>query len=241
MINVSGQNVLDPRRRWTPGFKQNVISSRVNTTKNLAQAIKNANPKPKVFVTISGVGCYTPSETAEYTEDSPCSGNDFMSSLCKQWEDAAKLPPELGVRNVIIRSGVVLGRHGGIMQNIWLPFWLGLGGRIGSGKQFMPWIHIDDLVGLFLFSIEENHVTGVLNGVAPDIITNYQFTKAVGKNMWRPTIFPMPQFVLNFLFSPERAIIMIEGQKVIPERVLKLGYQYMFPDINSACKSIFYH
>lgn len=112
VINVAGQNVLDPRRRWTEGFKQNVISSRIETTKALAKAIQAMKEPPKVFITISGVGFYKPSLTAEYTEDSE-GGDDFMAGLCRAWESAAMLPPELGVRNVIIRSGVVLGRYGG--------------------------------------------------------------------------------------------------------------------------------
>ena len=150
---------------------------------------------PKVFVTISGVGFYKPSMTAEYTEESD-GGDDFMAGLCRAWEAAAMLPPELGVRNVIIRSGVVLGKYGGsfvaltrvafnclspfigMIQQIYIPFYMGLGGPIGSGQQFFPWIHIDDMVNLFLFAIEED-VTGVLNGVAPQVITNGEFTKGL--------------------------------------------------------------
>ncbi len=113
MINVAGQNVLDPRRRWTPGFRQNVIASRVRTTESLAYAIQNMKTPPKVFVTISGVGYYKPSLTEEYTEYSEGGDHDFLSELCRDWENASKLPPEIGVRNVIIRSGIVLGQKGG--------------------------------------------------------------------------------------------------------------------------------
>ena len=183
--------------RWDDDFKQTVISSRIETTKALANAIKRMKEPPEVFVTISGVGFYPPSPTKEYTEDSE-GGDDFMAKLCKDWEKASYLPPELGVRNVIIRSGVVLGKYGGLysihyfleffkmkslisgmIKQIYFPFYMGLGGPIGTGKQYFPWIHIDDMVNLFMFAIEEKHVTGVLNGVAPQIITNSEFTKGL--------------------------------------------------------------
>lgn len=127
----------------------------------------------------------------------------------------------------------------GLINRINVPFYFGLGGPIASGKQYMPWIHINDLVGLFLFAAEEDNVTGVLNGVAPQMITNYEFTKAMGRAMWRPTIFPMPQLVLKLAFGSERAKVMTEGQKVIPKRVLELGYKYNYPDIDSALKAIY--
>ncbi|XP_054165245.1 epimerase family protein SDR39U1-like [Oppia nitens] len=237
VINVAGQNVLDARRKWTEGFKQNVINSRVETTKVLANVIKRMKSPPKVYVTISGVGFYKPSLTAEYTEDSE-SGDDFMADLCRQWERASLLPPELGVRNVIIRSGVVLGQYGGIIKQIYLPFWFGLGGPIASGKQYFPWIHIEDMINLFMFAIEEDHVTGVLNGVSPQIITNYEFTKALGRALWRPTVIPLPEFVVQKLFGKERAVMMTDGQKVIPKRTLDLGFKYLYSDIDNACKHV---
>jgi len=238
VINVSGQNVLDFRRKWTEGFKQNVIHSRVQTTKMLANAVKRMKKRPEVVINISGVGFYEPSLTNEYTEECK-GGNDFMAQLCSDWERAAQLPPDLGVRNVIIRSGVVLGLEGGILKQIYLPFYMGLGGPIASGKQYLPWIHIDDLVNLFLFAIEEKHVNGVLNGVAPQFITNYEFSKAVGRAMWRPTLIPLPESVVRLAFGGERAVMMTAGHKVIPKRTLDLGFKYLYSDIDSACKSIF--
>jgi len=126
----------------------------------------------------------------------------------------------------------------GIIKQIYLPFYFGLGGLIASGKQYMPWIHIDDMIRLFMFAIEEDHVTGVLNGVSPGIITNYEFTKAVGRTMWRPTIVPLPGLAVKLAFGSERAIMMTEGQKVIPKRTLELGFEYLYPDINKALKNV---
>lgn len=179
VVNLAGQNVMDVSRRWTSGFKQNVYNSRVNTTKLLANKINEAKQKPAVFVTISGVGIYKPDPTREYTEDSQCETFDFFSKLCKNWENAAVLNihTQKLCRTVTIRSGVVLGKNGGMIKQLYLPFFLGLGGPVGSGTQFMPWIHIDDLSNLIIFSIENSNVTGILNGVAPNPCTNKEFSE----------------------------------------------------------------
>ncbi|XP_034238844.1 epimerase family protein SDR39U1 isoform X1 [Thrips palmi] len=236
VVSLAGQNILDPKRRWTPGFKQNVWNSRVNTTSSLAKAIAKAPEKPKVFVSISGVGIYPPSSTAEYTEDTPTQPTDFLSELAIAWEGAAKLPPEAGVRQVILRSGVVLGRFGGMVQQLYLPFFFGVGGPISPGTQYLPWIYIDDIAKMIQFSIENEKVSGVLNGVAPQVITNKDFTSAFAKAMWRPALIPVPKFALDLAFGSERAKIMTEGQKVIPKRALEYGFKYDYPDIDSACR-----
>ena len=235
VVSLAGQNILDPKRRWTPGFKQNVWNSRINTTRCLAQAIINAEEKPKVFVSISGVGIYPTSATAEYTEDTPVKQTDYLSELAIAWEKAAELPPNQDVRQVIIRSGVVLGRWGGMIQQLYWPFFMGAGGPVGTGDQFMPWIYVDDMASLIKFSIENDKVTGILNGVHPQIVTNKEFAKAFGRAMWRPALIPVPKFALNMVFGEERAKIMTDGQKVIPKRVLDYGFKYPHPDIDSAC------
>ncbi|KAB7505590.1 Epimerase family protein [Armadillidium nasatum] len=236
VVSLAGQNVLDPTRGWSPGFKQNVWASRVHTTKYLADAIKEADVKPKVFVSTSGVGFYPPSMTKEYDESSEGGDFDFLSKLCTDWENATQLPANLNVRTVIIRCGVVLGRNGGMIRQMFLPFYLGLGGPVGSGNQYLPWIHIHDVASLYLHAIETKDLTGVLNGVAPQLITNKEFAKSFGRALWRPSFIPLPTFVLNMMFSEERAKIMTEGQKVIPKKVIKSGFNYAYPDINSAAK-----
>ncbi|XP_064113933.1 epimerase family protein SDR39U1-like isoform X2 [Macrobrachium nipponense] len=187
VVNLAGQNLLDPLRRWTEGFKQNVWASRVNTTRYLAQAIESAKVKPKVFVSTSGVG-------------------------------------------------VVLGRQGGMVQQLYFPFFCGLGGPVGHGNQPMPWIHINDIVGLFIHAIETESISGVMNGVAPQIISNKDFANAFGKALWRPSFIPLPTFAVNMLFSEERGKIMTEGQKVIPKKALETGYTFKYPDITVAAK-----
>ncbi|KAK4318541.1 hypothetical protein Pmani_010452 [Petrolisthes manimaculis] len=235
VVNLAGQNVLDPMRRWTEGFKQNVWASRVNTTQYLAQAIKEAPVKPKVFVSASGVGYYPCGKDEEFDEEGPGGDFDFLSRLCSDWENAANLPHDLGVRTVKVKTGVVLGRDGGMIQQLIFPFFMGFGGPVGSGEQMMPWIHIQDIVGLFIHAIETDNVTGVVNGVAPQIITNRDFAKAFGRAMWRPSFVPLPTFVVNMMFGEERAKIMTEGQKVVPAKALDTGYTFKYPDITKAC------
>lgn len=180
VVNLAGQNVMDVSRRWTAGFKQNVVNSRINTTKMLATKINEAKTKkPAVFITMSGVGAYKPDKVQLYTEDSHCEEFDFFSKLCNHWEKAAELNLETQkqCRVVTIRSGVVLGKGGGMIKNVYLPFCLGLGGPIGNGTQYMPWIHIDDITSLIVYAIENQHVQGILNGVAPNPCTNKDFTE----------------------------------------------------------------
>ncbi|KAJ8713463.1 hypothetical protein PYW07_013833 [Mythimna separata] len=236
VVNCAGQQFMDFTKSWTPGFKQNVQNSRVYTTKALAKAINTSNDKPKVFVVVTGVGAYEPSENATYDELSPTTGRDFFSRLTVEWEKAAHVDPP--VRLVIIRSGAVIGRWGGMIKNMFLPFYLGLGGRIGSGKQYLPWIHIDDLTRLIQFSIENDAVTGVLNGVAPQVITNDDFTRSFARALKRPAFLPVPETMLNMLLHSERAMIMTKGQHVVPKRVLEYGFKYKYADIDDACKEV---
>ena len=239
VVNVSGQNVLDPFRGWSEGFRQNVMASRINTTASLAEAVVKSKNPPKTFITISGVGYYPPHPSKEYDELSPGGiKTEFFSNLCREWESAGDLPEDCPTRRVVIRSGVVLGHGGGIIKQISLPFWFGLGGRIASGKQFFPWIHVEDLVRMFLFAAEEEHVKGILNGVSPDIITNEEFTKALGRAMWRPTLIPMPEKIVDLAFDKERAFLMTRGQKVIPRRTQELGYTFRYEKIREACQNV---
>ncbi|XP_014672208.1 PREDICTED: epimerase family protein SDR39U1-like [Priapulus caudatus] len=235
VINLAGENLLNPAKRWNADYVKSLYDSRIETTRTLATAINQAEEKPSVFVCGSAVGYYPPSVTTRYTEASPGGEGDFMAELCKNWEAAGKLQDESGVRHVIIRTGVVLGRNGGMIQSAFLPFFLGLGGRVASGEQFLPWIHIDDIVGIFVHAVENDHANGVFNGVAPECCTNAEFTRAFASAMRRPAFFPVPEFLLNFVFGEERAKVMTRGQCVVPQRVLETGYVYKFADIRSAC------
>ncbi|KAF5273312.1 hypothetical protein FQR65_LT04734 [Abscondita terminalis] len=238
VVNLAGQNVLDPTKRWTEGFKQNVWNSRVRTTTALTEAIIKSKEKPKAYVTISGVGIYKPDVNQEYCEDHQQEEFDFFSKLCIEWEASAQLPINLNCRQATIRSGVVLGKDGGMIKQLYLPFYLGVGGPIGTGDQYLPWIHIEDICRLFLFAIEKEEVTGILNGVAPQVITNKVFTNTFASALWRPAFIPLPKMFVNIIFNEERAKMITQGQKVLPKRTQALGFRYTFPDINSACDEL---
>jgi uncharacterized protein (TIGR01777 family) len=238
VVNLAGQNVLDPTRRWTPGFKQNVWNSRIHTTSLLARTIERAQEKPEVFINISGVSAYKPDSNRVYTEEDDGTEFDFMSKLCLHWEQAATLSKDCGVRNVKIRTGVVLGREGGMIASLIFPFWFGMGGPIGDGKQYLPWIHIVDLCNLIVHSIENKQVSGVLNGTAPQIITNLEFSKAFAKALIRPALIPLPELAVNIIFGKERGVIMTTGAKIQPKRTLESGFKYEFPEIYDACKDV---
>lgn len=238
VVNLAGQNVLDPSRRWTAGFKQNVWNSRINTTSSIVRAITAANQKPDVFINISGVSGYKPDEKKVYTEDDAGEDYDYMSKLCVEWEKTATISQEIGVRNVKIRTGVVLGREGGMIKSLIMPFWFGFGGPVGTGLQPLPWIHVQDLCNLIKYSIENKKVEGVLNGVAPHTITNGEFSKAFGKALWRPALLPLPEFVVDRLFSKERSVLLTTGARIKPKRTLETGFKYEFPNIFPACKDV---
>lgn len=238
VVNLAGENILNPLKRWNEEFIKELRNSRLETTSTLARKIAEARNPPKVFVSSSAVGYYPPSETVEYTEDSPPSSANELTRLCNDWENSAELPEGCKTRLVKFRIGVVMGRTGGIIQQSIWPFWFGLGGIIGSGKQYFPWIHIDDMTGMIVHALENDHVTGVLNGVAPEIVTNERFTKEYAGALWRPAILPTPAFVVNFIFGQERGKLLLEGQKVIPKRTLELGYKFQFQEIKSALANI---
>ncbi|KAM7321525.1 hypothetical protein ACRRTK_019617 [Alexandromys fortis] len=238
VINLAGENILNPLRRWNEAFQKEVLTSRLDTTHLLANAITNATHPPQAWILVTGVAYYQPSLTEVYDEDSPGGDFDFFSNLVTKWEAAARLPGE-STRQVVVRSGVVLGRGGGAISHMLLPFRLGLGGPIGSGHQFFPWIHIGDLAGILTHALEEDHVQGVLNGVAPaSTTTNAEFAQALGAALGRPAFIPVPSTVVQAVFGRERATMLLEGQKVVPRRTLATGYQYSFPELEAALKDV---
>ncbi|KAJ7313037.1 hypothetical protein JRQ81_004301 [Phrynocephalus forsythii] len=238
-VNLSGENVLNPFRRWNESFRQEVVDSRVKPTEILAKAIAEAEHPPRAWVLVTGVGYYKPSNTSRYTEDSPGGDFDFFSRLVTRWEAAAKIP-EGRTRQVVVRSGVVLGKDGGAVAQMLWPFRLGLGGPIASGRQPFPWIHVVDLAGIVTHALEKEGVTGILNGVSPTavITTNGDFARAMGSALQRPALLPLPGFAVSAIFGPERSVMLLEGQRVEPKRTLETNYRFAFPDLPSALHDI---
>lgn len=213
-----------------------MYNSRINTTAALVKSIAQESSQRKVvFVNISGVSGY-PADGKEYTEDTPVPPPfDYMSRLCMEWEKAATGSP---CRTIRIRTGVVLGREGGMIANLYVPFFFGFGGPVGEGKQPLPWIHADDLCHLIKYAIENESVNGVLNGTAPDIIDNLKFSKEFAKAMTRPAWFKMPEQVFDIIFGKERAVLLTTGPKVVPKRTLATGFKYQYPTIREACREV---
>ncbi|NXQ23563.1 D39U1 protein, partial [Alaudala cheleensis] len=239
VVNLAGENVLNPLRRWSDAFCREVTNSRVETTKALAKAIAAAEQPPRAWVLVTGVGYYRPSPTAEYTEDSPGGDFDFFSRLVSSWEAAARIPGS-STRGVVVRSGVVLGRDGGAIAQMLLPFRLGLGGPMGSGLQPFPWIHIQDLAGIVCHALEKESVQGILNGVAPSShgTTNGAFARELAAALGRPALLPVPAWAVQAVFGAERACMLLQGQRVLPQRTLSSGYCFLFPELPAALRDI---
>ncbi|XP_072296737.1 epimerase family protein SDR39U1 [Eucyclogobius newberryi] len=248
-VNLAGENLLNPLRWWNDSYKKDLFSSRIDTTRALSSAIAASPSPPRSWVLVSGVACYRPSLTEQYTEDSAWTPFDLLSKLVQEWEAAAALPEDVATatRQAVVRPGAVLGRDGGAIKQMWLPFWLGVGGTLGSGSQAFPWIHVADLAGIIAHLLEAEPAEAppaaaspqqVYNGVAPSLDTNHDFTKTFGRTLRRPTLFPVPAFVMNAALGSERAVVLTQGQKVIPKRTLEAGYQYKYPDLTSALKEI---
>jgi len=234
IVNLAGDSIH--AERWTKDKKERIRSSRIHTTHYLIESIKNADIKPKILINASAVGYYGPQGDEEVTENfSP--GKDFLASVCKDWESEAIKAEQLGVRTVITRIGVVLGQDGGALQKMITPFKAYAGGYLGSGKQWMSWVHIEDVTGFIMFAIEHDKLSGVFNLTAPNPSTNKDFSTALGRALGRPSIFPVPGFVLKAALG-EFGEILLTGQRCIPERALIAGYEFKYPLLDKALKSI---
>lgn len=219
VINLAGANIIN---RWTDSYKKELYDSRINTTKSLINAMAKVKNKPELFISTSAVGIYN--NKACYDETSIEYSNDFLSSLCIDWEKEALKAKDLEIRTAIFRFGIVLG-DGGALEKMKLPFKLGVGGTIGSGKQHFSFIHIDDLIGAYDFLINNQNVEGIFNLTTNSPTTNKGLTKALGTILNRPTIFPVPEFVLNLIFS-EGAKVLTDGQCAKPKRLLESGFKF---------------
>ncbi len=232
LFNLSGANIA---QRWSESYKKILRDSRIDTTKKLVDAIKCSKNPPKLLVSTSAVGIYT--TNGSHDENRFEYSNDFLGQLCQEWESEAQKATEYGLRTAIFRFGVVLGKNGGALSKMLPPFKMGLGGVISDGKAPFPFIHIDDLARAYEFVIENEKLDGVFNLVAPVQTTNEELTKAIGKVLLRPTLFPVPAFVLKLIFG-EGATVLLDGQTVLPTRLLESGFEFNYPDINTAIKDV---
>ena len=233
VVNLAGVPIAE--ERWTAARQQAILDSRKLTTAKLAEAIANANPKPSVLVSASAIGYYGTSETAEFDENSPA-GDDFLATVCKDWESAAQPVKNAGTRLAILRFGIVLGK-GGALAKMLPPFKLFAGGPIGTGKQWFSWIHRDDVVNLILYALQNPQIEGVLNATAPNPVRMNELCQTLGAVLQRPSWLPVPGFALELLLG-DGAKVVLEGQKVLPKRTLASGFQYQYPNLKSALEEI---
>jgi uncharacterized protein (TIGR01777 family) len=232
VIHLAGEPVAGGR--WTKAKRQRIFSSRVTGTSHLVQAIRSLPHPPRLLISASAVGYYG-SRGEELLRESSGPGHDFLADVCVAWEAAALAAAQAGVRVVLPRIGVVLGPDGGVMEKLLKPFRFGLGGKLGSGTQWMPWIHVEDLAQIFLFLNEHDTVSGAVNAVAPGPVTNAQFTTELGKRLHRPTWFSTPAPLLRMVLG-QFADIVLASQRVVPEVLSRAGFAFQYPELPAALK-----
>lgn len=240
VVHLAGEPI--GAQKWTPAFKQKILASRVKTTRMLVAAICEGQSKPGALISASGINYYGDRKNETVTEETK-PGDDFLAQICRQWEAEAEKAAACGVRVARLRTAVVLG-HGGALERMLYPLplpispWkLGLAGKIGSGRQWFPWVHIEDAAGLYVWAATHAEVSGPVNVTAPNPVTNAQFTAALARALHRPAFLPLPAFALRAI-AGEFAETLLIGQKALPTVALKLGYQFRYPDLDAALHSL---
>ncbi len=226
IVNLAGEGIADGR--WTATRKKRILESRIDAGKALVAAVQEAETKPKVLVQASAVGYYGPSEDEILTEEA-APGPDFLARVCVDWEASTAAVEAMGVRRPVIRTGVVLSAQGGAFPKMALPFRFFVGGPIGSGKQYFPWIHISDEVGAIRFLLENESASGPYNCTAPNPLQNKEFVQALGKAMDRPALMPVPSFALQVAFG-DMSTVLLDGQRAVPTRLQEDGYEFVFSE-----------
>ncbi|AXY43092.1 MULTISPECIES: TIGR01777 family oxidoreductase [Halomonas] len=238
IVNLAGESIA--ARRWSDDQKQRLIDSRVNITRDLVilceQLKASGSGAPRVMVSGSAMGYYGDQEGREVSEETP-PHDEFAHRLCKRWEDTAREAADFGTRVVLLRIGLVLDSGGGSLQKMLPPFKFGLGGRFGTGQQFMPWIHREDLVRAILFLLDNDELEGPFNGSAPHPVTNAEFTRTLAKQLRRPAIFPVPAIVLETAFG-EMSRLLLTGADMRPKRLQEAGFQFRFETLEAALADI---
>jgi uncharacterized protein len=234
VVNLAGEPIAE--KRWTPAQKRTILDSRQLGTQKIVAAIAAASVKPTVLINASAIGYYGTSETSKFNEDSPA-GQDFLAEVCTAWETAAQAVTATGTRLVILRLGIVLGENGGALGKMLAPFSAFVGGPIGSGKQWFSWVHRDDVVKLIITAITDSQMQGVYNATAPNPVTMADFSQTLGAVMNRPSWLPVPNFALEAMLG-EGAIVVLEGQQVIPTHTLAQGFEFQYPTLTPALKAI---
>lgn len=234
IVHLAGESIADGR--WTAERKRRIRDSRVESGRAVLEAIRRAEDKPRVLLQGSAVGYYGPRGDEVVTEHHP-PGDDFLARVCVEWEASTAEAEALGVRRALLRTGVVLSPKGGALPKMALPFRLGAGGPLGSGRQWFPWIHIADEVGAIRFLLEREDASGPFNLAAPDPLRNRDFTRELGRALRRPSLFPAPGFALRAVLG-EMADMLLNGQRAVPQRLVEAGYVFRYPEAGPALRDL---
>jgi uncharacterized protein (TIGR01777 family) len=232
VIHLAGEPVA---QRWTAEARQRIRESRIAGTRNLVDALGRLPRRPKALICASAIGYYG-SRGDEILTESSAPGSGFLPEVCVAWEREAQAAESFGIRVVRMRTGLVLAAGGGALQRMLPPFRMGVGGRLGSGRQWMSWIHLEDLTAMFQFAVE-SQVRGPLNGVAPHPVANSEFTRELAQALWRPAVFPVPEFALRLLFG-EMADVLLASQRVVPAAAQAAGFRFRFPQLAQALAAL---
>lgn len=233
VIHLAGEPIAG---RWNAKKKQRIRDSRILSTRNLVSSFASSESKPDVLICASAIGLYGATGDDSFTEESP-TGTDFLAEVCQEWEAEGQKASEYGIRVVHVRIGLVLGMGGGLLEQVLPPFKIGAGGRLGNGKQWMSWIHIDDIVGIIMHAIENDTIQGALNATAPNPVRNIEFTKTLGSVLRKPAIFPVPAFGLHLLMGEFAEFIML-SQNVLPEKTVASGYAFQYSTLETALEDL---
>jgi uncharacterized protein (TIGR01777 family) len=235
VVNLAGASIAGAR--WTRQRKQLLRSSRVDTTRALVEALARMSARPRVLVSASATGYYGNRGDETLTEASQ-PGTDFLSGIAKEWESEALKAEALGIRVVRVRFGVILSKHGGALPQMMRPFRFGVGGKIATGNQWMSWITLDDAVAILRLALENANITGPLNAISPQPVTNADFTKLLAAALHRPALFPAPAFALRLLLGEMADNLLLSSQRALPAQLQKLNFQFAHPDLSTALSAI---
>ena len=235
VINLAGEPIVN--KRWSDKQKEIIRNSRIELTQEITAAIKSSSTPPHTFISGSAIGYYGRQGTQQIDEEFTQVHQEFSHTLCNDWENAARDAETESTRVCLIRTGIVLSTNGGALQKMLPPFKLGLGGPVASGEQGMSWIHINDMVSLIEFVMNNQHLTGAINATAPTPHSNRAFSKTLAKVLHRPAIFPMPAWVLNIAMG-EMADLLIFGQYVVPNKLLDAGFEFQYPELQRAFETL---
>jgi uncharacterized protein len=233
VVHLAGDNIAS--ENWSPEKKRVIRESRVTGTRVLIDALRKTQNPPKIFVSASATGFYGNRGDEDLTEESP-KGEGFLPDVCDEWEQEARKAENFGARVALLRTGVVLTKEGGALEKMLTPFKFGVGGTVGSGKQFMSWIALDDVLDIYHLVLETDTLRGAINTTAPNPVTNEEFTETLGKILHRPTILPVPEFAIKLLFGEMGERLLLEGNKVLPKKLQDAGFAFKYPNLEDALK-----